>query len=117
VSYDYPDGYVHPPRSRFPLRAWFVDRYWGFVIWAALDCRWRRANDWGLRRLDGSARPRRRTRCSTCGEPYARDPVGRALICSNGFHMCRDCTWVAGRLTKRCAHHAGTDALPGAGVP
>lgn len=43
--------------------------------------------------------------CPTCGEPYSRDPSPRASICSNGFHCCRDCTWVDGRCVQPCAHH------------
>jgi hypothetical protein len=43
--------------------------------------------------------------CPTCGEPYSRDPSPRAAICSNGFHCCRDCTWVAGRRVQLCVRH------------
>lgn len=105
---DYP-----PPARCTPLR-WLIDRWWGFVIWAALDAPWQRLNDWGLRRLSGP-KPRAtsnkllerasRERCSICDQPYERDPTGMAALCSSGFHVCRDCTWVNGRLTARCAHH------------
>lgn len=44
-------------------------------------------------------------RCSTCDEPYSRAPTFRAAICSNGFHCCRDCTWVAGRRVQLCNYH------------
>ena len=43
--------------------------------------------------------------CSTCGESYTKKPVGRAVVCSNSFHCCRDCTWVNGECVQRCADH------------
>lgn len=57
MSYDYPDGYTPPPPPPFTVRRWLVGKWWGFVIWAALDCRWRRVNGWGLRRLSGPDLP------------------------------------------------------------
>lgn len=46
-------------------------------------------------------------KCSTCGEPYTKlstaDGLPRGAFCSNGFHCCRDCTWVDGRRTFLCA--------------
>ena len=44
-------------------------------------------------------------RCTTCDEPYSREPTFRASICSNGFHGCRDCTWRDGRRIQLCAFH------------
>lgn len=43
--------------------------------------------------------------CTTCDEPYSRDPTFRASICSNSFHCCRDCTWLDGRRIQLCAFH------------
>ena len=37
--------------------------------------------------------------CSTCDKPYVK---GELNFCSNGFHGCRDCTWVDGRRTVMC---------------
>jgi hypothetical protein len=43
--------------------------------------------------------------CSTCNEPYSMPPTFRAMLCSNGFHCCRDCTWKEGRVVKECLYH------------
>lgn len=56
-------------------------------------------------------------RCSTCGEPYAIPPTARAVLCSNGFHLCRDCTWNKGRRTTRCARHATPELLAASVAP
>jgi hypothetical protein len=47
--------------------------------------------------------------CDTCGEPYSKTPTFRALICSNGFHCCRDCVWREGRREKLCDRHAAEE--------
>ena len=40
--------------------------------------------------------------CSTCGKPYQKPHYDLVQFCSNGFHCCRDCTWVDGRRTVIC---------------
>lgn len=45
--------------------------------------------------------------CATCDEPYTEPPTARAMICSNGFHCCRQCMWSDGRVTQHCPLHAG----------
>lgn len=60
MSYDFSDGVgpvEPPPRPPWTLRRWLVDKWWGFVIWAALDAKSKRLNNWGLLRLTGPARP------------------------------------------------------------
>ena len=45
--------------------------------------------------------------CTTCGELYEM-PIplkSRAQFCSNGFHCCRECTWVDGSRTEYCELH------------
>jgi len=54
VSYDFPDDYVHPPKPRFTVRRWIVDRYLDFVLWCALDADSKRLNKWGLNKLGKS---------------------------------------------------------------
>lgn len=51
MSYDYPDGYVPPPPKPKSIRDRIADRWWSFVLWCALDCRWSIVNTWGLNRL------------------------------------------------------------------
>jgi hypothetical protein len=43
--------------------------------------------------------------CGTCYEPYSRDPTPRAALCSDAFHLCRDCKWEDGVLIEECAYH------------
>jgi hypothetical protein len=46
--------------------------------------------------------------CPTCDEPYYVPPTFRAMICSNGFHCCRDCIWKDGKVIKDCGQHVLT---------
>lgn len=51
MSYDYPEGYEHPPPQPKTLRQRLVDRYWKFILWCALDAKSSRLNDWGMKRI------------------------------------------------------------------
>lgn len=46
--------------------------------------------------------------CSTCQEPYSKVTTERASICSNSFHLCRNCTWENGKRTAGCVDHSSS---------
>ena len=52
MSYDYPDGYVPPPREPLTLRDRAKNMYWAFVLWCILDSGRPRLERWGERQLD-----------------------------------------------------------------
>ena len=43
--------------------------------------------------------------CPTCKAAYSRETT----FCSNGFHCCRDCTWLDGQRTTKCQACATED--------
>ena len=55
--------------------------------------------------------------CYTCKEPYSKPPTFRAMICSNSFHCCKDCSWgwendgafSKGTLVRMCPECAEKD--------
>jgi hypothetical protein len=49
-------------------------------------------------------------RCSTCGGQYRKPSYDDHNYCSNGFHCCRDCVWLQGRITKRCPECTALEA-------
>lgn len=51
MSYDWPDDVVPPKPVKLTLVERMERRYWGFVIWCALDAPLKHLNDWGMRRL------------------------------------------------------------------
>jgi len=57
MSYDFPEGYVPPPKPRFTVRRWVIDRYLDFVLWCALDAKSERLNRWGLSKLGTPRKP------------------------------------------------------------
>lgn len=38
--------------------------------------------------------------CSTCNKPYIKNEIS---VCSNAYHLCRDCEYENGYITKQCA--------------
>ncbi len=54
--------------------------------------------------------PRLPDLCPTCGSRYQKNELS---FCSNGFHGCRDCTWEAGVVVRRCADHSIVTARVG----
>jgi len=42
------------------------------------------------------------TLCVTCAEPYSNPCTPLAMLCSNGFHCCRECVWDNGKRTTLC---------------
>ncbi len=51
MSYDFPEGYVHPPPPPFTIVGWLTKLWWDFVLWCALDCDIEWVNQWGLNTL------------------------------------------------------------------
>lgn len=40
--------------------------------------------------------------CPTCRRPYVKPSERTRCFCSNGFHCCRECVRVEGKLVRLC---------------